>query len=149
MKKLFLTFLLSLFVLPAFVPWMPHGAVHALHDHQESHHQSQNQPDTTHEHDQADHDHNTQTHASPHHPINLDVITYFSDYLHVDLQSPNQLVLETPVQDAQDIDFTLAVDALPQNRYELTSVQSRAPPDWQRFRPENTPLYLSTQRLRI
>ncbi len=150
MKKAFLLVLITLLVLPAFMPWMPHGTIHALHDYQESHHQSDHQPDiATHKHDHAVHDHDTHTQASNHHAINLDVVTYFSEYLHVNLQSPDHIILTAPVQDSQDIDFTLTANLSPQNRYELTSVQSRAPHDLRRHRPDNTPLYLSTQRLRI
>lgn len=150
MKNSFFSVLIALLVLPAFTPWMPHGMVHALHDHQESHHQSRNQPDKAeHGHDHAAHDHDTQTQASNHHAINLDAVTYFSEHLHIDLQSPDNITLTAPAQDSQDIDFSLTADLSPQYRYELASVQSRAPPDWRRHRPDNTPLYLSTQRLRI
>jgi hypothetical protein len=38
MKNGLFTILILLFVLPAFTPWLPHGAVHALHDHQAKHH---------------------------------------------------------------------------------------------------------------
>ena len=138
-----------LLVLPAFTSWMPHGIVHALHDHQESHHQSRQQHDQGHGHSHAAHDHETQTQASDHHLVNLDAVTYFTDFLHVDLQSPDQVVLKAPTLDLHDMSFILPTDIEPQSRYELASVQSRAPPDWRRHRPDNTPLYLSTQRLRI
>jgi hypothetical protein len=149
MKNTLFSVLIALLVLPAFTPWMPHGMVHALHDHQESHHQSRQQADQDHGHEHAVHDHDTQTHASDHHPINLDIATYFSEYLHVDLQSPDQVVLKAPTLDLHDISFILPTDIEPQHRYKQASVQSRAPPDWRRHRPDNTPLYLSTQRLRI
>jgi len=141
--------LIALLVLPAFTPWMPHGMVHALHDHQESQHQSRQQADQSNGHEHATHDHGTQTQASDHHPINLDFVTYFSEYLHVDLQSSDQVVLKTPTPDLYDIAFILPTDIQPQYRYKLASAQSRAPPDWRRHRPDNTPPYLSTQRLRI
>ena len=149
MKNAFFSVLIALLVLPAFTPWMPHGMVHALHNHQESHHQSRQQADQGHGHDHAAHDHETQTQASDHHPIILDVVTYFSEYLHVDLQSPDQVVLKAPTPDLHDIVFILPADIKPQHRYEQASAQSRAPPDWRWHRPDNTPLYLSTQRLRI
>ncbi len=145
MKNALFSVLITLLVLPAFTPWMPHGMVHALHDHKESYHQSASQPDKS----EHGHDHDTQTQASNHHAINLDVVTYFSEYLHVDLQSPDQVVLKAPTPDLHDIAFLLPTDIEPQSRYELASVQSRAPPDWRRHRPDHTPLYLSTQRLRI
>ncbi len=144
MKKLFLTFLVSLLVLPALIPWVPDSVLQSFHVQQELHHGISS--------DQGDagaHNHDGHVQQSVHHSIHFDVVTYFSDYLHVDLQSPNQHVLAAPSQDAQDIDFTLAVDALPQRRYELASMQSRAPPDWRSHRPENTPPHFLTQRLRI
>lgn len=145
MKNGFLTILIMLFVLPAFTPWLPHGAVHALHDYQAKHHGEE-----SHSHGHEGHDHNAETEqAAVHHPIQFDAITYFSDYLHVDLQSPEQTVLKTPTPDTHDIDYPLAAVINPIQRYELASVQSRAPPDTRRLRPDKTPLYLSTQRLRI
>ncbi len=147
MKKCSFLAFITLLLLPAFTPWLPHSAVHALHDHQESHHQSRT--DANDEHSHAEHDHNIQTQASDHHSIGLDAVTYFSEYLHVDLQNVHQATLIAPMKDSQDIDLTFTANLIPEHRYELTFVQSRAPPDWSRHRPDNTPLYLSTQRLRI
>jgi|GEM_PF-804622 hypothetical protein len=145
MKKITYAVLALLIILPAFTPWMPHGAVHALHDHQATHHSAKD-----HGHGHEGHDHrDAETQASNHHPISFDAITYFSDYLHVDLQNPDQVALKAPAPDTHDIDFLAVAVIEPSHRYELASVQSRAPPDWRRLKPENTPLYLSTQRLRI
>ncbi len=144
MKNGFLSFLILLFVLPAFTPWLPHGAVHALHDHQAKHHGEEH-----HGHGHEGHDHAEKSEQAVHHPIHFDAVTYFSDYLHVDLQSPEQTVLKAPALDTHDIDYALAVITNPMPRYELASFQSRAPPDTRRLRPDKTPLYLSTQRLRI
>jgi hypothetical protein len=140
----FLTILIMLFVLPAFTPWLSHGAVHALHDHQAKPHGEE-----SHSHDHEGHDHDTASEQAVHHPIHFDAVTYFSDYLHVDLQSPGQTVFKAPALDRYDIDYTVMVAIDPMPRYELASVQSRAPPDMRRLRPDKTPLYLSTQRLRI
>jgi len=142
MKNAFFSVLITLLVLPAFAPLLPHGAAHALHEHQAEHHGVQ-----SHGHSHEEHDHKAQPQEVAHHPISFDVVTYFSDYLHVDLQSPDHITLTAPAQGDQD--FALTASLSPQHRYELTSVQSRAPPDWRRHRPDNTPLYLSTQRLRI
>ena len=146
MKNAFFLVLIALFVFPAFTPLMPHEGIHALHDYQTDHHSAKSHG---HEHDHAAQDHDTKTQVSDHHPIHFDAATYFSDYLHVDLQSPEQVVLKAPALDSYDIEFTVVAAFEPSHWYELASVQSRAPPDWRRFRPENTPLYLSTQRLRI
>lgn len=144
MKNGFLTILIMLFVFPAFTPWLSHGAVHALHDHQAKHHGEE-----SHSHGHEGHDHDAEKEQAVHHPIHFDAVTYFSEYLHVELKSPEQTVLKAPAQDLHDIDYTLtdAINIAP--RYELASVQSRAPPDMRRLRPDKTPLYLSTQRLRI
>jgi len=150
MKNLVALSCILLLAFPAFVPWMPHGTIHALHDHSQSHHASNAHTGDAHEHGHTAHEHDQQSAESTHHAINLDVVTYFNDYLHVDLRSADQVVLAAPAQDTQDIDFTLANDLLPQ-QFELASVKSRGPPpdyDW-RQRPSDTPLYLSTQRLRI
>lgn len=149
MKNVLFSVLIALLVLPALTPWMPHGGVHALHDHQEYHHQAREQADQSHGHGHAGHDHTAQTQASDHHPINFDVVTYFSEYLHVDLQNPDQVILKAPVPELNDITFNLPLAIEPPHLYELASAQSRAPPYWLRFRPDNTPLYLTTQRLRI
>lgn len=144
MRNGFLTILIMLFVLPAFTPWLPHGAVHALHNHQAKHH-----GEKSHSHGHEGHDHHTESEQAVHHPIHFDAVTYFNDYLHVDLQSPDQTALKAPSLDSYDIDYTLtdAINIAP--RYKLASVQSRAPPDTRRLRPDKTPLYLTTQRLRI
>jgi hypothetical protein len=148
MKKLTHAVLALLIILPAFLPWMPHTAAKALHIQQEAHHQNKN---TIHAHGHNHHaapaDHGSEQSVS--HGFHADIITYFNDYLHVDLQNPDQVVLKAPTPDTYDIEFTVAAAIEPQNRYELASVQSRAPPDWRTLRPENTPLYLSTLRLRI
>ncbi len=143
-KNALFSVLITLLVLPAFAPLLPHGTAHALHDHQAEHHGVQ-----SHGHSHEEHDHKTQTQEVVHHPISFDVVTYFNDYLHVDLQNPDQVVFKAPAPDTYDIDFTVAAVLEPQHRYELTSVQSRAPPDWRRLKTNKTPLYLSTQRLRI
>lgn len=149
MKNVFYSILMTLLVLPAFTPWLSHGVVHALHDHQESHHQSYATNETDHEHRHDAHDHDIQTQATNHHPISLDAVSFYSDFLHVDLQKVNQFTFNAPVPDFQDFDYTIS-KALPlPNLYELALVQSRAPPDWRRLHSEQLSHYLLTQRLRI
>jgi hypothetical protein len=144
MKNSLLTLLLMLLVLPALTAWLPHGSVHALHDHQTEHHQVEG-----HSHSHDDHDHDCPDKQADHHPIHFDAVTYFNDYLHIDLQNPNQSVLKAPTIDTQDIDYTLMAVMSPIPRYELASAQSPYPPDIRRHSQDKTPLYLSTQRLRI
>lgn len=57
--------------------------------------------------------------------------------------------IKAPALDTYDIDYTIPAAINPMPHYELASVQSSAPPDARRLRPDKTPLYLSTQRLRI
>ncbi len=133
-----------LFVLPAFTPWLSHGTIHALHDHQAKHHSA-----NSHQHGHEGHEHHASNTQKVHHPIELNAVTYFSDYLHVDLQSPKQITLQAPSLDADPIDCTLAYSAQPVFQPELFPLESRAPPDMRRVRLDKTPLYLSTQRLRI
>ena len=144
MKNGFLAILITLFVLPAFTPWLSHNAAHNFHEHQAKHHVKE-----THNHGFVGHNHHSDSEQAVHHPIHFDAVTYFSDYLHVDLQSPEQTVLKAPIFDIYDIDFLPVARLAPMARYELDSVQSRAPPDAYRLRPDKTPVYLSTQRLRI
>tara|TARA_B100001989_G_scaffold157610_1_gene112839 strand:- start:2430 stop:2864 length:435 start_codon:yes stop_codon:yes gene_type:complete len=144
MKNAIFSVLILMLVFPAFTPWLPHGAVHAFHDHQAKHHGEKN-----HGHGHEGHDHNTESEQAVHHPIHFDAVTYFSDYLHVDLQSPEQTVLHAPVLDTYDVDYIALTAISPIPRHELASIQSRAPPDMLRPWPSKTPLYLSTQRIRI
>lgn len=136
--------LILLFILPAFTAWMPHNSIHAFHDHQAKHHSAHQ-----HSHSASGHDHDSDNKQAFHHPIQIDASTYFNEYLHVDLQNPEQVVLKSPVFDTQDIDFTFASVADISLQEKLITVQSRAPPDMLRPWPSKTPLYLSTQRIRI
>lgn len=141
MKNGLLTILILLFALPALMPWLSHGSLHALHDHQAQHH-----GESSHSHE---HSNSVSAGQSTEHPSHFDATTYFADYLHVDLQKPEQAFLKAPVLDVYDFDYPVPVAAGLMPRYELASIQSRAPPDTQRTKPDKTPLYLSTQRLRI
>lgn len=141
MKKTLATFLVLIFMLPTFGPWMPHVALQALHIQQEKHHGGSADH---HEH----HDHDVK--ASALHSIHFDVVTYFNDYLHVDLKGADQTALNAPVQDAQTIDYFLVADIVPPSFSPSMNKQSRAPPDYDwRMSYGATPVYFSTQRLRI
>lgn len=136
MKRLFITFLVMIMVVPAFLQAMPHGVDHALHKTQN------HNIETLSKHSHRAHDDN-------HHVIPLDIVTFYDEYLHADLQLPEHRIIEAPAQDVESVDLNIITNAEPILRYELSSVQSRAPPDWQSFQSPNTPLYLSTRRLRI
>jgi len=146
MKKILSLFLIALLVMPAFASSLPHDVVHALHV-QQIEHRLVGSHDHSHHH--SHHDSATETQASKHHPIHFDVTTYFSDYLNVDLQRADQGIFTDSAFDIDDIDFTLLTFVNLYQYDNLASNKSRAPPDWRKFRPANTPPYLSTQRLRI
>lgn len=135
--------------MPALLPWLPHGSVHAWHNHQEKHSQSRSQLNFVQVHDHLTHEHEQEASVNKHHPISLDISAYFSDYLHVDLQHSNRDVLTASTQDSENFDYTLTTDSLLRSRYKLASVQNRSPPDRLTTRVKITPLFLSTQRLRI
>lgn len=147
MKNAFYSILITLFVLPAFVPWLSQCAIHALHDHQEIHHQSHAVSQNEHNHDS--HNYDTETQARNHHSINLDIVSFYTDFLHVDLQKTEQLSFNVSTTDLLDFDYTVIKTVPIPNAYELAFAQSREPPDWRWYEPNKTPLYLSTQRLRI
>lgn len=146
MKNSVLAILVMLFVLPAFTPWLSHGAVHALHDHHATHHGANHQD---HGHDHTEHDHDVVSEKTVHHTIHFDAATYFSDYLHVDLQSTEQIALKVPAFDVYDIDNIIMAASTQPLGYEWAAVQVRAPPDVSSFRADKAPIYLSTLRLRI
>lgn len=91
--------------MPALSGWLPHGAVHALHDHQSQHHSTEK----SHDHGHEGHGHDGVSQEAVHHTIHFDAVTYFNDYLHVDLQNPEQTVLKSPVFETQDTDYTLTI----------------------------------------
>ena len=144
-----LSLLILLMVLPAALPWMPHGTVHALHDQHANHHERSSHSGDAHDHQHLASGHTDHAVESVHHEIAVDIVTYFNDYLHVDLQHPEQTAFNAPSMDVQDMDFDSAANFLLLPRFELASIQNLAPPDLQRTTLNHTPLYLFTQRIRI
>ncbi len=144
MKNVFFSVLMALLVMPAFTPLMSHDGVHAMHDRQSNHHDKEE-----HAHGHEGHDHFAESEQAVHHSINFDAATYFTDYLHVDLQNPNSVVLKAPTLQTQKTGFLLVAVNNPNQRYKSVLASSRTPPDWRWYEPDKTPLYLSTQRLRI
>lgn len=139
MKNGFLTILMMTLVLPAIMPVFSHGAIHGFHDHHAAHH--------------GQHDSNNHEHAeeqSVHHSAHFDITNYYSDFLHVDLQSPDQAVLKAPSfdDDSPQYPIILAMD-MPTIHDGLLNNQTRAPPDRATYAHDDQSLYLSTQRLRI
>lgn len=139
---------MALIVMPAFFVLLPHNIAHALHA---GYHQSYDHRDYTPEQEHCSHSHEEQTPESVHHPIHLDIVTYYNDYLQIDMQSHAQAFLTYPVEYSQDIDSTLPLNLLPQQCCNLASLQMQnsPPSDRRESSKQNTSIYLSTQRLRI
>jgi hypothetical protein len=141
MKSALSTILTLVFLLPAFGPWMPHSALQALHVQQEKHHGSG-------DHDHHGHDHDAQNSVS--HSVHFDVVTYFSDYLHVELQNTDHADLKKPALDTQKIDFMQSAVLMPPAYAPSSYIQiTGPPPDNWRLSHFDLPIYLATQRLRI
>ena len=118
-------------LLPMGMPLLSHGTAHALHDHHASHHQSH-----------AHNDHDNIEHISN--------VVFYSDHLHVDLQTASKTVLKTPSNNGEkDKTLFILTDALPADDLKAHNHQTRAPPDNMAYRFDDLPVYLSTQRLRI
>lgn len=136
-------------VVPAFAPWLTHEAIHAMHAVHDSHlagHHNSGQ----HSHDYHNHDHKhlPLPQLDIHHPIRLDFVSYFQDYLHVDLKKPEQDRFRLQILDSDNFDLPLSITVYPKY-FELAVIQSRSPPLYQSRGPVHIPIYLSTQRLRI
>ncbi|MGB4107826.1 MAG: hypothetical protein WBK55_08530 [Alphaproteobacteria bacterium] len=143
MKNILATFLLFIFILPAFGPWMPHSALQALHVQQERHHGVDAD-----QHDHHGHSHDSEVNAS--HSVHFDVVTYFNDYLHVDLKHSDHAALSALAHDTHATDYVIVADTPPLSFSVSSHIQTTGPPDydWRMSRP-GTPIYLATQRLRI
>lgn len=141
MKNFLAALLILIFVLPAFGPWMPHSALQALHVQQEEHHGGG-------DHDHHGHDHDKQSSVS--HSVHFDVVTYFSDYLHVELKNTDSAAIEKPALTSQKIDFVQLAVFAPAPYAPSAYFQTTGPPpdNWRLTRPD-LPVYLATQRLRI
>jgi hypothetical protein len=155
MKKTLTLLLIVLLVSPVFASWLPHGVIHTLHNNNIEHFSAGSHNHSPHDNDHAhNHDNitgnNTDLNNNDHHPISIDVVTYFSDYLNADLQRVIPSTLETPPVDLDQFDFVALVtaienyhgnDYLPSNSHIYSNSKI--------FGLSKLPLYLSTQRLRI
>ncbi|MGH1378733.1 MAG: hypothetical protein ACRBB3_07910 [Alphaproteobacteria bacterium] len=138
MKRSFATLLALLMVLPVLLQVMPHDVIHALHKAQDHHITLEDK----------DH-HSHKEHSDDHHAISIDIVTFYDEYLHVDIQSPDNITLSKPTQDIDNAIIATYIHERPTLRNELSGINSRAPPDHRAFTPDSTPIYLSTERLRI
>lgn len=151
MREGLATFLMMLFILPAFIPWMPHGISHAMHDYHASHHQDARDGVASHN----GHTHQIHAHGENaqelHHTVQFDIVSYYSDFLHVDLRHSEEAVLQATDRDFEDVSYDLGSLMLSPIANQFHS-EIRGPPD--RFgtahdHDNKRQTYLLTQRLRV
>jgi hypothetical protein len=124
---------------------MPHNGIHAVQEHFSQHHA---QKDNGHVHNGHPHHQHTEKKI---HPLQLDVVSYYKDFLHVDLKKAefDGYQYDLNINHVDTSPFTLAL--LPDTDWSLYSNLSDTvpPPDIGQYLPYNLPLYLSTQRFRL
>lgn len=146
MRKCVILLLMMAMITPSILPWLPHDALHAVHDAHMAHHQS-------HKHNSHHHyehnNHHQHTNAA-NHSIQIDVVSFFSDYLHLDLKQANNIDHETPHSTGEYFDFP-TLNSISNWNIQVASFQNRGPPsDFERYStPNSPPVYLATQRFRI
>ena len=151
MRNIVATVILVFFVMPALLPFASHDTLHVIHNSYASHHRD-NPINEEHAHS---HDHDVSDHAtnragiSVHHPISLDVVSYYEDLLHVELQQARNLPFTPPslLRDTVGYDHMAVLSTAKPHR--LTAIQARAPPDTHIYIQDYSTLYLTTLRLRI
>jgi hypothetical protein len=143
MKNIIAAIILFLFIVPSFAPMMPDNLMRIVHKAQEMHHGI----DTGHHHGEH-HQHDT-----PSHSMSFDIVTYFDEVLHLDLKQASQAdFLSQTSAISLDISFDpayiiLATAAIVPDEVKRERIQ----PDFvnRLAYSDKTPVYLSTQRMRI
>lgn len=142
MKKILVSVLITLLLIPAFAPWMPYGFLKTLHLQKETHHAAAAQHDH--------HTHHDQDHATPaFHTVHFDVVTYFSDHLHVELRGADSPDITKPADKAEEAYFTAALATVPALVPGGMTMVTGPPPDYGAASFPRLPVYLATRRLRI
>ena len=160
MKNTIATVMLVLLVFPVFLPFAPHAAVHALYEshlakygNTTSHHGQSAIHRTYSEHHHHDHestqheDHNELKVVG--HGLPLDIGSYYSDFLHVELRNVDSDTFDLAINLEQGVDYDMLAAIITQNHIGLSAVKVRAPPDRSTFNQDHSSLYLETLRLRI
>lgn len=156
MRECIVLSLILAIIAPSIVPWLPHDALHAVHDtHMAYHHLGSGQAShhgyhNEHDHQHAAYDHHAHVEEPDHHPIQIDAISYFSDYLHLDLQQPNDI--DFSITDLPGKVFSgFAINSFFSLNTHLDSVQNRGPPlNFKRHvKTTSLPVYFATQRFRV
>ncbi len=136
-RQILTVLILGAFIFPVFGALGNHSFKHAIHVASEAHH-----PEKSHEH--TAHNHSKPETQTQHHPIDVNFVSYFKDYLHVDLHISSQKG-NRPVRDVQKKLGNSYVILLGETYSEIMLP----------FKPEQpaalarNDLYLRTQRLRI
>lgn len=150
MRNCIIAFLIFGLLLPAFLPFAPHSAVHAMYDVHIVHH-----PDSSHHNEiQIDHSHKIANdlyteHENVNHHVPTDFASYFKEFLHIDLKNTDQANLISKLISVQDIDYNLKADIAKSSLYKVTSHMRRGPPIGHVYKPNLSSLYLTTLRIRI
>tara|TARA_R110000868_G_scaffold411035_1_gene701469 strand:- start:40835 stop:41278 length:444 start_codon:yes stop_codon:yes gene_type:complete len=147
MKKVFLTFILCVvFGLPMLAPFAPHDMLHRLHDGFEAHHSTNAVHQTenilskkSHKQKEIIQDH--------HHPVHFDIVTYFKDYLHVDLQKTQTYTLAIQKQ-SKSPDFNILDSLIVKDLFVFSPVRN-TPPYYGDVALVAPQIYKTTQRIRI
>ncbi len=149
MRKTVVLTLVLMLVLPAFLQVMPHGVDHALQRAKATHLDHHHRSDSVFPGHESHGSHEHAAHQSDHPFINLDVVTFYKDYLHVDLKAPEPASLEASQRDHHKITFPAAFAVATLPSLAASFARSRAPPQWRSPKREHLPLFLLTQRIRI
>jgi len=135
----------------AFLQWMPHGAAHAIHAQQVSHSENLLNADEKHDHS-ADHtivEHLDGETDAAHHAIDLDIVTYYNDYLKMDLSGSDRSPSIIALKIKPNIDFGFTPILMRPKDYGFVSIGIPVPTDGTVPRRSYPPVYLSTHRFRV
>ena len=150
MRNFTIAFLVLGLLLPTFLPFAPHIAVHAMYDAHIVHHvgsSPHNGIDINHSHG-TENDLYTEHEGIDHH-IPIDFASYYKDFLHIDLKTTDQQSLFLELIPDQGIDYDLSVDTAKNSLYKLAAYHRRGPPIGHVYEPNLSSLYLTTLRIRI
>lgn len=150
MRNYVIAFLILGLLLPTFLPFAPHVAVHAMYDA----HIVRHLDSSPHNGIEIDHSHGTENdlyteHEDIDHHVPTDFASYYKDFLHIDLKNTDQANLISKLISVQDIGYDLTVDIAKTRLYKTTSHMRRGPPVGHVYKPNSSSLYLTTLRIRI
>lgn len=150
MRNFIIGFVVLGLLLPTFLPFAPHIAVHAIYDA----HIVRHLDSSPHNDIDINHSHGTENdlyteHEDIDHHIPIDFASYYKDFLHVDLKTTDQQSLFPELIPEQGIDYDLSVDLAESSLYKFAACHRRGPPMGHVYEPNFSSLYLTTLRIRI